>query len=79
MKTYTMSWKMYGKFGCKGYSLCREKIWPLLKLHQSFKSSIDFFLWLIDERNHNFGSAHSGFRLSSCGRLVARSATYQGV
>ena len=79
MKSYTMSWKMYGKFYKKGYSVCRQHLNPLLDMSILFDFPLDLFLWLIDPSSKNYGSAHKDFRLSSCGRLVARSATYQGV
>lgn len=74
MKTYTITWKMYGKFGIDGFSLCRERVWPLPMRRLPFDTPVEFYQWLVDDKKDC-----KDFRLICCGKLVARFATYQGV
>lgn len=82
MKTYTLTWRQFGSWHKSGLCRCRfNKSSPLW--YSSSDNPILAFvgiLFLLD-LSYFFG-LDCGFdrlRLSSCGRLVARSATYRGV
>lgn len=72
MKIYTLTWKHASFFGST-ISRCRFDrncpYWPPraypLDVVGAFALALDLY--------------NNAFRLSSCGKLVARSATYQGV
>jgi len=74
MKTYTFSWRAH-KWN-KENALCR-----FLLRDCSAVTAVEFFVWELSRSSYEYKpySRPHSFRLSSCGRLVARSATYQGV
>jgi hypothetical protein len=78
MKTYTLTWKSF-KWQNKS-SISRFRV-PFIP-DSSLTGVIGYFLDFATGKYNNFtfvGVRPSCWRLSSCGRLVARSATYQGV
>lgn len=83
MKTYTMTWKMFNRWCVdSNESLCRERLYPnhgIDNVLGYLDTPLAKFLWIINPASFTFGSCYHSFRLTCCGRLVARSATYLGV
>lgn len=70
MKTYILSWRSHKKGLCR----CRFEPSQVVLKHPEFNAveAFCFILCIV-------GSPCFSYRLSSCGKLVARQATYQGV
>ena len=80
MKTYTLTWR-HSPFYGSTLSRCRfdssAVVWPFMLRADSVpvtESPVLAFMHLCC-----FPLSSCSYRLSSCGRLVARQATYQGV
>lgn len=79
MKTYTLTWKHPPLYGST-LSRCRfdfySPYWPWSRFHHELQFDHIFaFMVMLSRKSGDI----LNYRLSSCGRLVARSATYQGV
>lgn len=76
-KVYTLTWKRPNTWRKNGVCRCRFDAASYYWIASGGVSVIHAFKVLLSLGNFPFGDCN--FRLSSCGRLVARSATYQGV
>lgn len=78
MKSYTITWNSYKWY--KPRCLNRFRVPPIPD--SSLIGVVGYFLDFVSGKYDHFsfvGLYPSCWRLTSCGRLVARSATYQGV